>query len=238
MWKELDQIMLPTEDLKNVLVLHRKESPSDIEFLSYNENQVREKSQRESPFDTFHLYVYSDDDIKEGNWFICDKKVYRATQVDDIQCFFGEGKSCTKIYCKKIIASTGESLEFIRHDLYPNGNTMGVRSLIEMPKLPLDWINITIEHYNCGNPINKVMVEYNDEGICRFHQRDGGYNDRLIGGDLRVNTDNTINIKLEKKSWNKDELIGLCQDAWSNSTIGDDEACYCFVDWLRENNLF
>ena len=241
MWKELDQIMLPTNGNK-FSKLKISDDNGKLEYSNLGCQLYKYQN----------FYVTSEEKIKEGNWVLIrnfdiknQSKIVRVKEfvkIAEINYIIYE-EDCKRFkvvtsYCKKIIASTDESLEFIRHELYPNGNTTGVRSLIEIPKLPLSWINLTIEQYNSGNPINKVLVEHNDEGICRFHQRDGGYDDRLIGGDLRLNSDNTINIKLEKKSWNKEELIDLCQDAWNSSTTGDDESCYCFADWLRENNLF
>lgn len=80
-----------------------------------------------------HLYITSDDEIKEGDWVIetLNKVIFQV-------------KNSTNDYrdstFKKIISTTDKS--------------------IDLPEIPQSFINQYIESYNKGNVITEVMVEY------------------------------------------------------------------------------
>ena len=97
--------------------------------------------------------------------------------------------------CKKIIATTDKSL------------TINITRILgvtrELPQISQSFIEYFVSKYNKGNIITKVMVEY--EVRNDFKDMEDALN-----GDaykLKINSDNTINIKSIKDSWNKYEFI-------------------------------
>ena len=90
-----------------------------------------------------HLYIISDDEIKEGDWFynIHSKIVGRAA--------FNFGKD---ELAKKIIATTDSSLWRPSHKY--------ASDVILLPQPSQQFIEKYIEEYNKGNIITDVLVEY------------------------------------------------------------------------------
>ena len=64
-------------------------------------------------FKSQHLYIISDDEIKEGDWFIHHSHeittLLKAIEINN-RIIDNQGTSCSKDYCKKIIATTDTSL--------------------------------------------------------------------------------------------------------------------------------
>ena len=69
-------------------------------------------------------------------------------------------------------------------------------SSFDLPSIPQSFIERYVEEYNKGNIIEDVMVEY-DHNLPEY----GGVMPRVSA------TDNTINIKIIKDSWNRAELL-------------------------------
>ena len=102
------------------------------------------------------------------------------------------------IFCKKIIATTDTSLKVIKlSNLGENWKD------ISLPQPSQEFIQYFIEEYNKGNIITDVLVEYDD--LHKDYDEMGLYNPN-ISIQLKVNSDNTINIKSIKDSWNKEEV--------------------------------
>lgn len=151
---------------------------------TYKEHQIIHIPRKSSHLNEFdHLYVISDEEIKEGDWF------YYKHFGEDIIDKTNENTDLVNLnnpdkYFKKIIASTDKSLE--------------------LPQIPQQFIEQYIESYNKNNNIDKVMVEY-----------ENGYIDNrpVSKGILKVNPDNTINIKLKQKDiYSKEEVIKILHD--------------------------
>ena len=78
------------------------------------------------------------------------------------------------------------------------------------PQPSQQFIEKYIESYNKVEVITDVLVEY------ELHIEHNGRinNETKMYETLKINPDNTINIKLSKDSWNKEEVIKLCKYAW------------------------
>lgn len=103
---------------------------------------------------------------------------------------------------KKIIATTDKELILpIPEELmeYPHSYTQKA-----LPSIAKSFIEKYITEYNKGNVIDKVMVEYDNDVN---YLNSGGWK-------VKISTDNTINIKLIKDLWNRDEVIQLCWQAF------------------------
>jgi len=140
---------------------------------------------------TQHLYIISDKEIKEGNWFVSSKTIHKCTYIiedtNEIMCNICDGTGFIQLgiktnKCHKIIASTNTSLN--------------------LPQLSQSFITKYIEEYNKSNIITEVMVEYDEEPTI------DGDSDKYA--ELHINSkDNTIIIKDAKTNWSKDEIIVL-----------------------------
>ena len=181
-----------------------------------------------------NLYITSNEEIKEGDWFISAGKIhqYKGDKLPLIvRCDF-----------RKIIATTDESLEPI--NLYGNSGLF---------KPSDSFISKYIEEYNKGNIISDVLlVEYEQckvcqgtkrhivsmfgEVDCNYCQKNEGYEKLYIEPRLKVDSNNTITIKKVKDSYSREEVINLLYkyndgiiDRYSQLTNKD------LDKWIKEN---
>ena len=184
-----------------------------------------------------HLYIISDDEIKEGDWFINDlNQIKKCTSRDTEGYIDFEGGFNTKpSSCKKIIAATDSSLWRPSHKY--------ASDVILLPQPSQQFIEKFIEEYNRGNVITDVLVEYNynpdldnnwdltkTNDIFKFNTKKE-FNDYV--NSVKINPkDNTITIKKVKDSWNREEVENLIYSAMK-------DRCYTTVSewrkWLEEN---
>ena len=153
-----------------------------------------------------HLYFLSNDEIKEGDWayHTLDSKPIQVTELPHPTV------DAREYGHKKIIATTDESLG--------------------LHKPSDEWIEYFIFEYNKGNIITKVEVEYEKESYSgRFTQNTvENWGKRY---NLKINPDNTINIKSVKETWNDiyNKFSEYCiENDWDNSNGS-------YIVWLKEN---
>ena len=145
----------------------------------------------DSHFTNQHLYFLSDDEIKEGDWFInrLNSQISRCIGRE----YFNKDNE------KKIIATTKKDLDF--QDYVKTGQS---RTWRIFPQPSESFLQKFIYAYNNDDQITEVMVEYN------HLQSSGGLNEEW----LKVNSsDNTITIRKMKDSWTREEVINLCREA-------------------------
>lgn len=163
--------MLPTNEKANSIW-----SNSLLNKLSYGELSPIHCSH-------YHLYILSDEEIKEGDWCI---------MLDSFGNVFSNPRQYTNPETqflnkglRKIIATTDSSLRI---------GKLEVGGKIEhLPQIPQSFIEKFVEKYNKGDIITEVMVEYilNHEDFDDIIEKvwDNDYK-------LKINVkDNTINIK-------------------------------------------
>jgi len=188
-----------------------------------------------------NLYILSDDEIKEGNWYLFDNMINKA----DTDYSLEVGKF---IKAKKIIASTNSSLSInqcdgcnagipvnknnIHEAPYPSGNMVCQKYKYEFPKLPQHFIEYYVKEYNNGNVVKEVMVEYSGCDCEGKYVPDHRIQDGC-GLRLKLNSDNTINIKLIKESWTREEVIVLVKSIISR--VGGNENSTFIKDWIKDN---
>lgn len=162
-----------------------------------------------------HLYIISDDKIKDGDWFYdsLDDRVSKAERVDENVYTIFCKDNCSRLkYCKKIIATTDTSLII--------GYTVDFNSKeIYLPQPSQQFIEKYIESYNKSEAIIDVLVEYEtkcsgcgaypatDMTYCTYPVPDS--HNRTLNTFIKINLDNTITIKQMKNSWNREELQPL-----------------------------
>lgn len=218
MWKNNHVVMLPTQS-KAVRLGQLVIGAGNNLFSSRKSNDI-------GSLTAYELYITSNEEMKEG--------YYGLSALNEVVLI---GKLYDKSLYKKIIATTDTSLEYIKHETYPNGNTTGIRNLIELPQLSKEFIKIYIEEYNKGNVITKVMVEYEVMDISTMTSDVKTYPNLNIE-TLKLNPDNTINIKLIKDSWSREEHITNIK-AFAKEFVANTNTAYKQADidkWI-ENNL-
>lgn len=197
-FKRAKVIMLPTNKKSNIYSNLLIKSITSI----YKHN-------RNDDFINQHLYIISDDEIKENDWCLETNK--NSTQYNTIfKCHNDENKgyinsieACNNYSAtKKIISTTDTSLII-------SGN-VDVQPMIQSRMLPQpsqQFIEKYIEEYNKGEVITDVLVEYELTGNLNSIIN----SDSIVYNNiLKINSkDNTITIKKVKDNWNREEVVNL-----------------------------
>lgn len=164
--------------------------------------------------DTYqHLYILSDEEIKEGDWCINKNGVLFKQETDKIFPLFNGSK--------KVIATTDPKL-------HKDG----------IAKIPITFIEEYITEYNKGNIIELVNVEYQRY----WEYNDINFSHKTLsepadGEILKLHKDNTIIIHKIKDSWNREEYIeGMWQAYKKANTIFEDEVALKneFNKWIEK----
>ena len=168
-----------------------------------------------------HLYITSNEEIKEGE--------YGLSALNKVVVI---GKLYKKSLYKKIIATTDTSLQYAIDKSPYNMEIYG------LPQLPQQFIEDYIKEYNKGNVITDVEVEYvNTPNSVFISEIDAPYI------QLKINSDNTININSIKDSWSREEVKQLlnkfsidCFKIAKESVIwGEDYPQIVSDKWIEEN---
>lgn len=208
-FKKCKVVMLPTKETSSIIKWTSKN------VLEYSKNPFF-ISKEQVPQ---HLYIISDDEIKEGDWYLdkTNNTIHQATKV--VQ----NNKEQLEYPAYKIIATTDSSLTILVG--YNNVET-------SLPQPSQSFIEKYIESYNAGKVIEDVMVEYDE---CQTF-KDDACNVRFSCCNnpikLKINPkDNTITIKKVKDSWNREEVIKLIQTACDDTCFNPQQ-----IDkWIKDN---
>ena len=208
MWKKCKVVMLATD---------KRDNTKSMLWLGRISNRLRYNANGTSWIDSSvliqHLYILSDDEIKEGDWILTSaNKVVIALNIHE------------KLPndAKKVIATTDSSLRILKsHAIHEVGD------VIKVPLIPQSFIEKYVSEYNKGNKIEEVMVEYEDE---LTPNRQLSSKNRIP----KINPDNTINIKSIKDSWTREEIIKIIHKF--NYSYSCSKTIKSVDNWI-ENNL-
>lgn len=231
MYKECDVVMLSTNQKTNVYINEYTNLGNNAnklvfaKYISYHEtNPIKLLIDR--GYTPQHLYILSDDEIKEGDWCI---------NINNHTLYHLTGGTVTKEtykHWKKIIGTTDTSL------LINNRSNSDHPYNLNFPQIPESFINLFVTEYNKSNIITKVNVEYDvfdDQcdtmscAICNCSK-----NTENLKYTLKINSDNTINIKSIKDSWNRQEVINILIDLYDNQFDIDEEKKE-YINWIKQN---
>lgn len=137
-FKRAQVVMLPTKKNSSNIA---KSINQDILSL-YNKND-----DKYNQWINQHLYILSDDEIKEGDW------VYSINYNNILQL----QKPSNKFFYKKIIATTDTSL-IENIEMIGTGSTY----LFKLPQPSEQFIEKYIESYNKGTQIIDILVQYEE----------------------------------------------------------------------------
>ena len=177
-----------------------------------------------------HLYIISDDEIKEGDWVLTllHNKIERVLNNKTSLQYYKERS-------KKIIATTDSSLWRPSHKY--------ASDVILLPQPSQQFIEKFIEEYNRGNVITDVLIEYelisNEEYFGNTVNPD--YDVPYFDEKLKINPkDNTITIKKVKDSWSREEVIEFgnkvkeyCKNGWKSDSLH--RVFFEWDKWIEEN---
>ena len=176
-------VMLPTTKSNNIgdIVL----SPDSTRLATINVLTVDSKQ----PCTNQHLYITSDDEIKEGDWYVSDNGLEQSTILQAKKEYEGFYKG--KQTCKKIVATTDKSIGYTDHRISP------VPNFCDYPQIPESFIQAYINAYNEGKPITEVDLEMD----CDHNQMPNKVIDII-----KTRPDNTVIIH-QSKTYSKDEIF-------------------------------
>lgn len=214
MKKEIEVVMLPTNEKALLWINHLKHGKLNL-------------SEFEMPFNTAqHLYFLSDEEIKEEHLpcYIYHKGTNSVQYIDMVNVLKEANKEG-----KKIIATTDNYLAIDKY--YPQFTVDKSPVIKYLPQPSQSFIEHYVSEYNKGNRIAKVLVEY----IPLYDEDNMEYIEQL-----KINSDNTINIKTIKDSWSREEVIDNIYDfhKYFNDKIIEKlgESCLIRIDkWIEEN---
>lgn len=219
--------MLPTKETIAGITMYHDGNFNNCK-LSTNHDKLQYHSNQ-------HLYIISDDEINIGDWCVVNKsgiRIYDKTQFSSQ---------------KKIIATTNKSLCIEKTAMSADSFDQRVYTYKDyLPELPQHFIKEFINEWNKGNVIKEVVVECELRETGRM--KESKFN---TAPDLEctswsaekdmlpvINTDNTVNINIINKFWNRDEVIEilnkLAYDLSGNGLILDSNL-KVNNKWIEEN---
>jgi len=161
-----------------------------------------------------HLYILSDDDIEHGDWYL-NLLTNTIHQCDNTYVWLPG--------FRKIIATTDKSIKF-------NIDTTekGEHIYEYLPTIDESFVKYFIEHYNEGNIITDVIVEYEEDVHNPMYG--SGLNEYM---KLKVSSDNTITIKSVKDNYSRDEVIEILKKF--DIEMGDTHGPTTRDKWIEQN---
>lgn len=191
MFKRCKVVMLPTEKATwpNCIWLGR--ISGQLNFDHSHDNFPCSINSIDNSMLPQHLYILSDDEIEKNDWYFnqivrrdIENNIYPEGVVP-IKCT-NESDTCNELKCIKIIATTDCSLS--------------------IPLIPQSFINKYVNEYNKGNKIEKCMVEYQMYNRSIPFTYNSDPDSSYVHYELKLNPNNTINIKFIRDNWTKEEL--------------------------------
>lgn len=215
-------VILPTKEAKENIDICKLEGKNNLLITKATIDLTKEFNDFWKPQ---HLYIISDDEIKEGNWFIGETGIVkRANKIgkNNAQIHTSDGYVYFKHKSKKIVATTDESLQN-RVEWTDKGTAKERSYQIEgLPSIPESFIQTYIKTYNESKPITEVDLEMEE------HQ-DYIWNDEGDTHSLSIKTrpDNTVIIH-QSKIYSKEDIITFLCDNFLQirNTIPDTKLKY------------
>jgi hypothetical protein len=165
-YKECDLVMLASET--SLIALHKGRI-----YLSKTDPYTEGID-----YSPIHLYILSNDKIEKGDWVL-----YETNQIERADTEYIHAGA----YNGKIVATTNTDCDF---------ELLGGKGIYTLPELPYYSIRIIIDHWNEGETVEKVLVEYEHDEITKhLLNTENRHIEHEINYVPKVNSEyNTINI--------------------------------------------
>lgn len=170
------------------------------------------------------LYVLSNDEIKEND-LPCWAVNNNLDTVYQVQTLEGSKNWKKIIATTKIRLGTSEYSERYRESYFN-----------PLPNISQSFIEYFVSDYNRGNITTEVIVEYEEcaAGMCKVNNMTCGHSG-CEKPSLKINSDNTINIKPFKDSWNREEIFELFEKYLQYLTNKNSNLELSGKQWIEEN---
>ncbi len=231
MYKKCRVVLLPSLEKAPLMIDLNESSWSDTyKKLLYSKNFDFDEFDHTKNFthtNKQHLYILSDDKIKEGDFYYLEKVGVRGSSSGIYKCESNIGSKLNTLAtnCKKVIATTDYTL--LNDDDFINS----VTPFRNLPELSQQFIQQYVEAYNNGMPIEEVDVEYR---LVDYAVEDDPNSSFKYG--VITNSDNTINIKLLKDIWTREEVIKLLYSFGNKMESSEyNEPYWRYDNWIEEN---
>ena len=220
MWKNSHVVMLSTQS-KAVRLGQLVIGAGNNLFSSRKSNNI-------GSLTAYELYITSDEEIKVDD-YVNDILALKTHIADEGIVSISKHNN----RFKKIIATTDTSLKLYDSEVLVSASGFSMNTDdINLPQLSKHFIEKYIEEHNKGNVITKVMVEYVQVPNSVFIQvLEAPYI------QLKINSDNTINLKPIKDSWNREEHIANIK-AFAKEFVANTDTAYKQADidkWIKNN---
>lgn len=211
-YKECDVIRLDADIKTNIILntyINETHKTSPLEYVELLHAYYDIKSYEDRGYKFQHLYLITDDEIKEGDCFYYkeDNTIgeYGISQLKE------DYRKINTFNCKKIIATDNKNFTQLG---------LGVHEIGEIPQSFL-------KEYCDKGGIDKVLVEYETDIL------------KTNGWDVlpKINSNNEITIKQIKDSWSREEVISLL-DNISGYIISNSDAISSNLNlskWIKDN---
>ena len=193
-FKKTKVVMLPTNEKATVGSIVTR--PSDNRMATVNVLTINDPQ----PCVHQHLYFLSDEEIKEGDWFVMNGSIIRQCKSTNKEPYTihtvvdTTGGIHHVSVCEKVIATTDK--------------------LLRLPQPSQSFIEKFVEEYNKGNVITEVLVEYEEIKVLKQTLNEGFgsyYHKAESEFVLKVNPkDNTIAIR--KVNLKGEHIINFVND--------------------------
>lgn len=224
-FRKIQVVMLPTKERSELFIGDDDNGTQLLQGIALKYNSANNQ----------HLYFLSDDKIEEGDWIYHTSKRI-IFQVNTGKAYSGTlnitlGYAQKYDACKKIIATTDTSLKrtVLEHTEHCIDKYEKEAIQKQLPQPSQQFIEKYVESYNIGTPITEVLVEYEQ---THWKGTKLSYEDKF---KLKVNQDNTINIKPVKDSWNREEVEELINKLNNYVTLRYDIDSDYINDWIKQN---
>ena len=181
-----------------------------------------------------NLYFLSDEEIKEGDWYIDDTNSVRQSITSNEDYW-----TVRKDY-RKIIATTDESLLFVKK--LPSNENINLQKVTRLPQPSQSFLEKYVEAYNKGKQVKEVMVEYEWSPESKtLEELDRKLNRILYCSEssdnpykLKIDLKNTITIRPIKDSFTLSEMK-LAFLAGKEHAPLEGEGDIYFNKWIEQN---
>ena len=212
--KKAKVIMLPTDKAcEGCVIRYDRLTPHYmVRNITY---QTQEWLKQENNRSSHHLYIVTDDEIKEGDWALSMEEVTKDNPIKGVYPYKVTDIEQVHWDDKKIIATTDSELS----------RNLQLHTYIPKPSKAF------IEKYCKEGGIDEVEVEYQV-----FPYKTGDIVSKTYR--LKVNSHNEITIHPIKDSWSREEVESLCRKAYEDGFYEGglkDSPCKDPVFWIKEN---
>lgn len=226
----------PVGSIVNVLVPW---NDTDRKGITINHNYLNTTANKHFVF--MDLYIIVDHEpILKGDYYL-DRFMDRqepkfATEDIGLNSFASKIIATTDMLYTKIIDGYPKYNDLViskldnkifkwKTDFLLNDNTVSKIKILPQPSQ--SFVEKFVMKYNDGNPINEILIEYEDTVAFDGHT--------VTGSELKVNPkDNTITIKQFKTSWSSTEVESLIRKSMQlGHSVGRNNG-----DWFRYVDKF